>query len=365
MTAARILGDVEWDACAFEPRHDRELESYVRKEFGSVPSAVPYFTDSPWLVRSMASLSYFSSPLVHLDYVLADLVGLVVGQDSSCRYCYGMQRTLMRIHGMPDARIRQIEQNFLEAGIDPQSKAALDFARRISRGAPGVTRADASALFALGWTPTAVAELAYLAAYNVFMNRLMTAIAIPVAPVERIANHWALGWFAPFARLSMRRRWHRVAAEQLPAELRAGPFAYLVNALDGLPPARALRRTIDEMWASPTLSRRAKALVIAVVARGLDSAPAEREARRLLEGTDISADAIETTLGHLGSTALDPIEAAIVPFARGTIRGRPIQIQQRTRALRERLSPAQVVETVGVSSLANLICRLDVVSQLG
>lgn len=360
-----ILSDVEWDACVFEPRHDRELESYVRKEVGSVPSAVPYFTDAPWVVRSMASLGYFGAPLVHIDYVLADLVGLVVGQDSSCRYCYGMQRTLMRIHGMPEARIRQIEQDFLEAEIDPQTKAALDFARRISRGAPVVTRTDANALVASGWSKLAIAELAFQAAYNVYMNRLMTAIAIPIAPVERIATHWALGWFAPFARLSMRRHWHRVAAERLPEELRVGPFSYLVVAFDGLPAARALRTTIDQMWASPTLSQRAKALVMAVIARGLDSAPGEREARRLLEGTGLSAGEIETILGHLGSPALDPIEAAIVPFARGTIRGKPIQLQQRTRALREFLSPAQVVEAVGVSSLANAICRLDAVSQLG
>lgn len=102
-----------------------------------------------------------------------------------------------------------------------------------------------------------------------------------------------------------------------------------------------------------------------MIARGLDSAPAEREATRLLEETGLATDEIEMILGHLGSPALEPVEAAIIPFARGTIRGRPIKIQQRTRALREHLSPAQIVEAVGVSSLANAICRLDVVSQLG
>jgi alkylhydroperoxidase family enzyme len=360
-----ILSDVEWDACVLEPRHDRELEAYVRKEIGTVPTAVPYFTPSPWLVRAMTTMAYFGSPLVHVDYLLADLVGLVVSQDSSCRYCYGMQRTMMRVHGVPEARIRQIEHDFLEAGIDPQSKAALDFARRISRASPRVTAADANALVAAGWTRMAIAELAFQAAYNVFMNRLMTAGAIPVAPVERIAQHWALGWFAPLVRLLMRRRWHRVSAERLPAALREGPFAYLVVALDGLPAARALRGAIDEMWASPSLSRRAKALAIAVIARGLDSALAEREARRLLEETGLRAEEIEAILGHLGSPSLDPVEAAILPFAREMIRGRPIRIQQRTRALREHLSPVQIIEAMGVSALANAICRLDVVTQLG
>ena len=359
-----MLHDVEWDACVLEPRHDRELESYVRRELGSVPSAVPYFTASPWLVRSMASLSYYGAPLVYIDYPLADLVGLVVSQDNSCRYCYGVQRTVMRVHGLPEARIRQIEQNFLEAEIDPRTRLALDFARRISRAAPLVTANDADALRAAGWETQAIKELAYQSAYNVFMNRLMTTAAIPIASVERVAEHWALGWLAPVVRLLMRRRWRRGAVAALSPEQRGGPWSYLVCALDGLTAARALRTAIDQMWESPLLSQRAKALVFAVVARGLDSSVGEREAKCLLEATGLSASEIEPILTHLGSPALDPVEAAIVPFARGTIRGRPAQLQQRTRALLERLRPEQIVETVGVCALANALCRLDVVTQL-
>jgi len=358
------LRDVEWDACVLEPRHDRELESYVRRELGVLPSAVPYFTASPWLVRSMANLSYYGAPLVHLSYELADLVGLVVSQDNSCRYCYGIQRTVMRVHGLPEARIRQIEQNFLEAEIDPRTKLALDFARRISRAAPLVSASDAQPLRAAGWEPQAIKELAYQAAYNVFMNRLMTTAAIPIAPVERLAEHWALGWIAPFMRLAMRRRWRTGDATPLPPELRGGPWSYLVCALDGLPAARALRAALDGMWDSPLLSRRAKALVFAVVARGLDCPSGQREARVLLEATGLLQSEIEPILTHLGSPALDPIEAAIVPFARGTIRGRPMQLQQRTRALRERLHPEQIVEVLGVCALANAVCRLGVVTQI-
>ncbi|MEX2208808.1 MAG: hypothetical protein WEF50_21540 [Myxococcota bacterium] len=358
------LRDVEWDACVLQPRHDRELEAYVRQQVGAVPSAVPYFTASPWIVRSMASLSYFGAPLVEIDYTLADLVGLVVSQDNSCRYCYGMQRTVMRVHGMPEARIRQIEQNFLEAEIDPSTKLALDFARRISRASPLVTASDADALREAGWRTRAIKELAFQAAHNVFMNRLMTAPAIPIAAVERTADHWALGWVAPFMKLVMRRRWRMSAAAKLRPEQKTGPFAYLSNALDGLPAAAALRTALDAMWESPLLSRRAKALVFAVIARGLGCPLGEREARRLLESTELAPEAIDSILTHLGGAELDPIEAAIVPFARATIRARPAQLQQRTRALLERLRPEVVVETVGVCALANNLGRLGVVAQL-
>src|SRR5512145_2072902 len=142
------LRNVEWEACVLEPRPDAELESYVRRTLGSVPSAVPYFTASPWLVRAMASLSYFGSPLVHLDYTFADLVGLVVSQDNSCRYCFAVQELMMRVHGYSLERLRRLEQDFLEAEIDPRQKLALDFARRISRASPLVCAADAEPLLA-------------------------------------------------------------------------------------------------------------------------------------------------------------------------------------------------------------------------
>ncbi len=359
------IRDVEWDACVLEPRHDRDLEAYMRRELGAVPSAVPYFSVSPWIVRAMTTMSYYGAPLVHIDHALAGLVGLVVSQDNSCRYCFGVQRTLMRVHGLPGARIRQIEHDFLEAEIEPRTKAALDFARRVSRAAPLVSGADAAPLLEHGFSPVAIKELAFQAGYNVFMNRLMTVPAIPVASVERAAQHWALGWVAPFARLAMRRRWRPGGVTVLPPGFASGPWSPIVRALDGLPAARVLRTSIDEALASEVLPRRAKALIFAVVARGLDCGWGCEEATRLLEETGLTPDQIESILMHLGSPDLDPVESAIVPFARGTIRGRPVQLQQQGRALFQRLRPEQVAEAIGTSALANAICRLGVVTQLG
>ncbi len=359
------LRNVEWDVCVLEPRHDRALESYVRRELGTVPSCVPYFTVSPWVVRSMTALSYFGAPLLHIDYVLADLIGLVVSQDNSCRYCYGAQRMLMRVHGLPEKRIREIEQDFLEAEIDPRTKAALDFARRISRAAPLVSASDLSTMRAAGWSVEAIREIAFQAVYNVYMNRLMTVPAIPVASVERLAERRALKWIAPVIRVLMRRRWNRARRTPLPPDRHGGPWEYLVRALADLPCGRELRTVLDEAWDSPLLSKRAKALVFAVVARGIDCPLAEREATRLLVETGVTPEQIEPILMHLGSLDLDPLERALVPFARRTIRGRPIQLQQRARELLEHLQPEQIVEAIGLSALANAVSRLDVVTRLG
>jgi AhpD family alkylhydroperoxidase len=362
-----LLADVEWDACVLEPRRDRELEAYVRHGLGTVPSSVVYFTPVPWIVRSMSELSGFATPAMHMDPVLADLIGLVVSQDNSCRYCYGIQRMLMRVHGLPDSRIREIEQNLLEAEIDPRAKAALDYARRLSRASPPVSAADVQELRSAGWSPAAIRELSYLAVYNLYMNRLMTLAAIPYAPAERLASSRVIRFTAPLMRLMLRRQHRRMRAKvtPLPADRPPGRWEYLIRALEDLSCARTLRETIDGALESRVLPARAKALIFAVVARGLDGALAAREASELLLETGLTSGQIDATLTHLGSPELDPLENAVVPFARGTIRGRPAQLQQRTRALVGTLTPEQLVEAVGVAALANVVGRLGIVTEVG
>jgi AhpD family alkylhydroperoxidase len=358
------LADVEWDACVLQPQRDRELEAFVRRELGAVPSSVAYFTGVPWVVRSMPGIA--GGVFLHIDSVLDDLIGLVVSQDNSCRYCFGIQRMMLRVHGLPDSRIRQLEQGLIEAEIDPRARAALDFARRVSRAAPLSSATDTRELRAVGWKVEAIREMAFCAVTDVYMNRLMTTAAIPYAPVEGLADSWSTRLLAPVIRAAMQRRIRRQLARsaELAPEPARGPWAYLVAALEGLPGARVLRETIDAALASPVLGMRAKGLIFAVVARGLDSPKSAREAGELLAGTGLAPEILEATLTHLGSPELSAVENALVSFARGTIRGRPVRLQQSMRELLGVLSQNQLVEAVAVASLANLVARLDVVTEV-
>jgi AhpD family alkylhydroperoxidase len=281
------LATVEWDACVLEPHPDRELEEYIRRGFGNVPSSVAYFTSAPWIVRAMLSMSSLGSPLVHVDQQLSEVIGLVVSQDNSCRYCYGIQRLMLRVFGVAEARIQRLEQGLLDAEIDPHAKAALEFARRLSRAAPLVSTGDAQALLATGWTPVAIRELAFESSFHVFMNRLMTVPAIPYAPTERLGDIRGLRWFGPLIRFDMKRRIRRARARfaPLPPEQVAGPFEYLVRALGALGGARALREALVAAFDSPVLSRRAKWLIFAIVARGNCGKPDARRRAGSRPGT--------------------------------------------------------------------------------
>jgi alkylhydroperoxidase family enzyme len=220
-------------------------------------------------------------------------------------------------------------------------------------------KADAQPLLDAGYPWDAVKEVAYVASYTVGGNRIATLPAVPPGPVEQMPDRWAIRLARPLLAWMMRRHQPRRLETAPPEPGDADPFSYVVRALGELPIASLLHASIGEAWVSPLLPRRAKALVFAVVARGLGCPLCEREAQRLLAEQGLEREEIDQVLAHLASPALDPVEAEIVPFARETIWCRPAEIQRRGRQLLEKLSAAQFLELAGVAGIANMVCRLS------
>ncbi len=355
------LQNVEWEGCLLEPRRDAELERDARKAFGVPFPLIRYYSPCPWLARAIIDDNYHHGQLVHIDLGLADLIFLAVSRDNSCRYCYAAQRTAFRVLGFDDERIRRIEEASFIAEADRGEQLALDFARRFSRSNPPPSAADKAALREAGYSDEAIKEIVYMASYTVAGNRYSTLPAVPLERIEGMDTRWLFKLLRPVLARLLRSRQKRGRPEFLPSELKTGPFAYVGLALDGLPIARTSRELLESAWRSPILTQRAKALVFAVVGRGLGSKRFEEEAKRLLAPLGLDEGKVDEILAHLASPELDPIEAAIVPFARETIRYRPADVQRRARKLREQLSVEQFLELVGVVGLANAICRLSLV----
>jgi AhpD family alkylhydroperoxidase len=351
------LQNVEWEPCLLEPTRDERLEREVRQALGVVPDWTPYFFRCPWVVRVFIDFETLS--FTHTDLEFSEMVALVVSQDNSCRYCYAAHRALLRMLGISERSIRKLEQDLIAAEVTPRVKLGLDFVRRVSRANPIPSAADRASLRAAGYAPAAIDELAFLASIHVFANRLTTLPAIPPQTVERLPDRWPIRLLRPLLGWQLRRRQGRLRIDATPTGLTSGPFQELVAALDGLPAARFQRRVIDEAWASPFLSRRAKALVFAVVARGLGCPLSECEGVRLLGAEGIEQGEVEEILAHLASPRLDPVESVIVPFARETIWYRPAEIQRHARRVRERLTAEQFIDLVATAALANAVCRLS------
>lgn len=353
------LAQVLWESCAVEPVHDAALESYARRKQGISLPATRYFAPVPWLARAVVDLRPEYGLLVHADQQIADLVTLIVSQESSCRYCYAAVRMVLWARGVDKARLEKMEEQLSRAGSSGPTQAAIAFGRAMARSAPSAARVARDMLRAEGFAEDEIREIAYVVAETCFSNRAHTIPAIPVRYLEDLPDRWYMRLARPLVNrtiLATRHRGRRVPPiEGAPAY----PYAAVIAAYAGSPIASALRHALDEMWASPHLTRRCKLLMLTVVARGLGCEDSVRELVQALEGEGLDRNALVDIVTHLDAAALDDRERLLVSFARETIWYEPSVVQRRARELRRTLSGPQLLEAVGVAALGNGLCRLN------
>ncbi|MEO8080366.1 MAG: hypothetical protein ABI641_07540 [Caldimonas sp.] len=356
MTVA--LEQIAWEPCAVAPRPDRALNAYARKRMGMVSPAVGYLAPVPWLARAVIDLHTEYGLLMHLDQHVADLVGLVVSQENSCRYCFAAYRALMWLQGIDRQRIETLERVLSTGDLPPRTVAAIALGRSQSRSGPPGLRAAWQAMRRDGVGIEELRELAFTVAITDFHNRVHTIPAIPSRPLERMPDQLMARLMRPLMDRFMRSHHSRGRATPL-AATSAYPYSDLVAAYAGSPIAVALDDMLQAMWASPHLSRRCKLLMFAVIARAL---PCERCVLRMghaLEAEGLSPDTLHQVLAHLDAPELDDVERLLVSFARETLWYEPAAIQRRARVLRERLgNDEQFLEAVGVAAIANGLSRM-------
>jgi len=349
------LPAMPWEACLLEPAVDAELEAYARRAMGSAHPGVRYFARSPWLARTLVDWLPEQGLLVELDAHTADLIGLIVSQENSCRYCYAAVRALLRIQGMSEARIERLEQQLLQLDLEPRLAAVTRYARALSRCNPPPDAAAVQRLREVGYGTPAIREIAFTVISTVMHNRINTIAATPTRNWEQLPDQRVVRWLRPLIAWSIERnrQRHRGHAEPPPPPFE-GPGAALVAACAGSPVAPLLVRTLEAMWASPVLDRRSRLLIFAIIARGLGSATIEAETAR---GED--AALLAQVLAHLDAPELTPLQRRLVGFARETIWYEPQRLQQLARELRAALSAEEFTEALGTMALANALCRLD------
>jgi alkylhydroperoxidase family enzyme len=357
------LDAVEWETCLLEPVRNPDAERLLRRELGVVPPGARYFLASSWLPRAVSAFSISRLPLRHLSPELAEMISLVVSQDNACRYCFNVTRAMLGILGFSETRIRRLEEDLGSGELTPRDRAALHFARRVSRATPRIDPSETASLRELGWSAAAIAEIATAVAVNVFFNRTATLPALPYESATELLDRPVVRMLKPLVRRFVLPR-RTAQVEPLPDAARTAPFAPVYAALAGVPLGARLYRTIDACWRESSLGPRATGLVFAVVARGMGCTLSEGEAVRWLQSSGLSDDEIESALAHLTAPSLTPLERAAAALARDSIWPQPAALQRHARAVRPLFSGVQFVDLIGVAALANALCRLGVAVDL-
>jgi len=332
---------------------DAVWEAEVKRVMGMVPEWTRRISPNPWLRRVCLAWTNYQFDL--LPERLADIGFLVTSQENSCRYCYGVSRAKMQLLGYSDALITRIERDAQLAELDPRERAFIAFCRNLARSNPRPSRATREELVAIGYSPLEVAEMAFMIADFCYGNRITTLLACPPeASLERLAQGWMGKLLRPLIARQLRRR--------PPPPERSGranaPLSPIASTLQGLPAAELVQDALDAAFASTLISPRAKALMFGVVAHAMECRICEDEVTAQLAPLGMSADAVQASLASLSDPGLGPMEAPLLAWARDTVRYQPLDIQQRTHALRERIGADRTLEAVGVASLANATVRL-------
>ena len=360
---ALLLNEIQWGEPLLPVVADPAWEAEMKSR-GGRPNNVDLRTAPlPWLREfCFSARTYFYSVAV-MPERLYPIVAMVVAQENSCRYCYGINRAVLKIVGYSEAFIEGVERDMRVAELDEKERAVLAFCRNLARSRPRPARSEAEALIKLGYSPLAVAEIASCVAASCFYNRVITMTACPPqedlerassSPVEVLK-----GIAATFMQgIAARRQVTRKIAPLDAAALADGPFGPVLATLAGLPAAAGVKAAVDGALASTVLSRPAKALMFAVVARALDCRRSEVEARKLLNGGDMDDAEVDSALATLQSKRLASRESGLLSWSRDTVNYETPVMQKKTRMLAAEIGDTAVLEAIGIAALANGIVRL-------
>ena len=358
MSASSVAAAMPWTEAAHVPAlRDSAIERKIMKSVPAPAHILQHLAWVPWVAE--AGVRFGPAMRSALPPRFGGLIALVVSQDNACRHCYGMTRAILRLGGMNERVIRQLETDLYTAPLTDQEMVALEYARRVSRAAPRVGPADLAALAAAGYSPAEVVEITYAAAVAVYCNRNSTLLAVQPEAIEGLAS----GPFAWITRPVVRRVMRMMKFSYPPEPVPAGtttPVDALFAALEGMRGRDDLRRAVVDAQASPLTTLRQKALIMAVVAAGLDCHLCARGSRDVLRREGIPEAEVDGMVTHLASDRLDPFEVALMRFARETVRYRPEQIHAKCAEFFRGMESALAVEVVALCSLANLLGRLSV-----
>ena len=353
-----LLNDIAWNEPLLPPVNDPAWEAELKRRGAHVGEIDRRVAPNAWL-REAAYEAVNYAP-AHLPDRLYRIGNMVTAQENACRYCYGATRAYMRVIGFSEAFIQKVERDAQLAELDVKERAYLAYCRSLARSRPRPAQAERAALLRDGYTPTQIAEITSIISIGCFFNRVTTLLACPPEqPLDRMANS-RFRFLYTLAMPLMKKLGpgRPAAAPPDAAALTAGPFGVVLAPLAGLDSGRVMKAALDGAFAAGALSRAAKALMFAVVARTLGCPDCEAEASRLLLAEGFERSEIDSAISTLRCARLPPREAGLPAWARDTVSYVPSTIQRSTQALGAQLGADGLLEAVGTASLANGTVRL-------
>ena len=109
-----------------------------------------------------------------------ELIAAYVSGLNACRYCHGIHSRVAGAFGVDAAMLEQLIDDVDASGVAEELKPLLRLARKLTLTPSRMSRADAEAVFAVGWNDRALHDAVSICALFNFMNRLVDGLGIDV-----------------------------------------------------------------------------------------------------------------------------------------------------------------------------------------
>ena len=164
-----------------EEQADTKLKSFydaVRSAFGFLPNYYQALGISPELAEADFRLGGLIAAEGALPRKIKDQIGVVVSGLNTSSYCVALHLELLRALGIEKPMGRKLATDYPNAPVEPNVQALFRLADKLTRKPGDVTKADADAVRAAGWSERQLFETVMAVALFNFYNRVALGLGL-------------------------------------------------------------------------------------------------------------------------------------------------------------------------------------------
>ena len=159
------------------PAEVTELFEKPLEKLGFVPNVLRVYALRP---QHLVLWNAFYEELMRGDSALSkvqrEMIAVVVSTTNRCHYCIVAHGAALRKLSGDPVLVEQLRTNYRYARVEPEERAMLDFAVKLTEASHRCSEDDVAALREAGWEDDAIMDIAEVAAMFNFTNRLASGL---------------------------------------------------------------------------------------------------------------------------------------------------------------------------------------------
>ena len=136
----------------------KEVYDFMQKNAGVIPAPLQLASASPKMLDSVwQSIQYYSQHPT-LGFGLLSSIRYLVAQQYDYAFCTGFNKNMLKMQGLSDEDIEQMEKDPLQAPLDDKDRTMVAFVMKAVKTPGAVEKQDLDELHDQGWTDSDILD---------------------------------------------------------------------------------------------------------------------------------------------------------------------------------------------------------------